>query len=226
MKNNPRRISSKTMPTRGITRIKAALTKVLQPALISTSARSYVEGNSERIFASLFFAGVFAPISAAFDHFGNLPARFVAERHQQERRYPFQKPIGEIQNMVLFGDGSEQNGNQDHEPVQSIQTSESCKSQQVRVLPLLVCVRIKHWFVPPASPSLLASSFSASPRAITRPLVRDRCSCPRPSVAPSNRPPRVRLGCTPFAGPAPAERCTGQQSGPSSPACSSSGESL
>src|SRR3984885_3754997 len=94
MKNNPNRTSSRTMPTRGITRIKAALTKVLQPALISTSARSYVEGNNERIFASLFFAGVFAPISAAFDHFSNLTARFVAERHQQERRYPFQKPIG------------------------------------------------------------------------------------------------------------------------------------
>src|SRR5260370_20064865 len=110
MKNNPRRISSKTMPTRGITRIKAALTKVLQPALISTSARSYVEGNNERIFASLFFAGVFAPISAAFDHFANLPARFVAERHQQKRRYPFQKPIGEFQDMVFFGDSSDHNG--------------------------------------------------------------------------------------------------------------------
>src|SRR5258708_35381415 len=103
MKNNPRRISSKTMPTRGITRIKAALTKVLQPALISTSARSEVEGNNERIFASLFFAGVFAPISAAFDHFGKLPARFVAERHHHERRYPFQQPIGQIQNLVLLG---------------------------------------------------------------------------------------------------------------------------
>src|ERR1039458_8241400 len=89
MKNSPNRISNRMMPTRGITRIKAALTKVLQPALISTSARSYVEGNNERIFASLFFAGVFAPISAAFDHFGNLPARFVAERHQDRKRYPF-----------------------------------------------------------------------------------------------------------------------------------------
>src|SRR5580700_936890 len=128
--------------------------------------------------------------------------------------------------MVLFGDGSEQNGNQDHEPVQSIQTSESCKSQQVRVLPLLVRVRIKHCSVPPASIALCTSPFSVSPRAITRPLVRDRCSCPRPSVVPNNPPPAVRSGCTPFAGPAPAVRCTGQQFGPSSPAYSSAGESL
>ena len=35
-----------------------------------------------------------------------------------------------------------------------------------------------------------------------------------------------RLGCTPPAGPGPAARCTGQQSGPSSPAYSSAGESL
>src|ERR1035438_7242416 len=99
MKNNPRRVSNKKMPTRGITRIKAALTKAFLPALISTSARSYVEGNNEPIFASLFFVGVFAPISAAFDHFGNLPARFVAERHQQEWRYRSEEHTSELQSL-------------------------------------------------------------------------------------------------------------------------------
>src|SRR6266536_3845451 len=129
--------------------------------------------------------------------------------------------------MVLLGDSSEQNGRQDHEPVQLIEATESCKSQQVRALMLLVCVWIKHCVSPPSLPSAVCTSFlSASPRAITGPLVRDRCSCPRPSVAPNNPPPTVHSGCTQFAGPAPAARCTGQQSGPSSPAYSSGGESV
>src|SRR5271167_2610896 len=107
--------------------------------------------------------------------------------------------------MVLLGNSSEKNRHHDHQPVQSIETSKSGKSQRVRVLTLLVCVRIKHCVVPPLATIALSTSLVfASPRAIARPLVRDRCSCPRPSAAPNNPPPTVHWGCTPFAGPAPA----------------------
>src|SRR5580658_7530493 len=150
---------------------------------------------------SLLFAGRASRLRApTFDQFRDRAARLVGSHHQQERKDPFEKPVGKIQKMMLFGDSPKENGHYDHQPVQPIETAKPEQPTGHRILVLLACFWIDHclyplWFLAPC-----ATGSCPLPRVTVHQVVRDRYSCPPPSAAPSSPPPAGRSGCTPYAG--------------------------